>query len=210
MRTRTYKLHKNVYSNSRTALFTLAIVSVFEFSTYLVKRKVRIGEFSILFALTCLFLIVINSSTIIDKLNYFIAKDDNGQIGIELLESARGEIMKKSFANFENNPMTGIGIGIPSDYQTIRFDSNIINSFSVEKGTIITALIEEQGILGLISFLIFFFLVVSSTKNKKFLIISILAILLINMGEYSLFSFGPLGILSWLMIFTSKKQYDEI
>lgn len=122
----------------------------------------------------------------------------------ELAESSRGGLIERSMANFREHPLFGIGFGVGTDYEAFqqKVSGTLLVSASAEKGFLPSAVLEEQGLVGMVLFvLLLVHLVYVVSRYGSFTTVWILfATLLLNLGEAALFAMGPLGVWMWLMI----------
>jgi hypothetical protein len=133
-----------------------------------------------------------------------------GQLGKSIGESfhgSRGVLLERSIANFQLQPLTGIGFGVASDPETfiIRRDPllGLPVGASTEKGFTVVAVLEEVGVIGFVAFLAMLLALVrpAFTQRASFASAVLMAsALVVNFGEAVLFAFGGSGILVWLLI----------
>jgi hypothetical protein len=125
---------------------------------------------------------------------------------MESFGESRGHLIQKSLDNFFQNPLTGIGLGVNSDFNFNSAQlSNTLDiplSAPTEKGFMPSAILEELGILGAVltlGYLIVISLKIpfSNSSNYAWLYFATLSI---NLGEFVFFSFGGLGLFQWLLI----------
>jgi hypothetical protein len=108
--------------------------------------------------------------------------------------------------NIQDNPVTGIGFQLASIPKRLQVVTDpylgLPIQAPVEKGNIFTAIVEENGILGAIGFIIFLFILAKRAKrNKPIEILALFtAALATNIGEATFFSFGGMGLFIWLII----------
>jgi len=113
------------------------------------------------------------------------------------LES-RGRLITSSISGFKEFPLTGIGMGVGIDLESAQNIVGIPTSSPVEKGFMPTALLEEFGILGTLTTVIFLIILFKSISPPVELLFW--STLLINFGEYIFFSMGGLGLIQWILI----------
>jgi len=120
--------------------------------------------------------------------------------------ASRGYLVQRGLENFSDNPVFGIGFGLPSDAKDliVRRDPyfGIPISAPIEKGFAFVALLEETGILGFGAFMFTIFAIsrrclLSGTAMPIQVFATVVAS---NFGESTLFSLGGLGFLLWLFI----------
>ena len=134
----------------------------------------------------------------------YIQKGDESTNTTELFQQTRGELIEASMDNFYQNPITGIGFGVATDYQNFRerVQGALPTSASVEKGFLPSAVLEEQGLIGAV-FLLIIIVHVTKTliRKRSFMLLWLFfSTLFINIGEAALYSMGPLGLFMWIMI----------
>jgi hypothetical protein len=122
------------------------------------------------------------------------------------LES-RGKLITSSIYNFKENPLTGIGLGIGNQQNNTVYLHEIPISSPVEKGFMPTALMEEIGILGTCSTILFLLLIYKSIRPEYTLLFW--GSLFINLGEFIFFAIGGLGLIQWLMIFYAAAPIQD-
>lgn len=186
-----------ILTKSRTGIF-----SVFFIILYLIvikinqtmKGKIKISKIS----LYCFLLILISI--------YFIFFFDNIKFKIfEIIYKGNYESMLYSRKNLYNkliniitdNPLFGNGFGVANiDYHSIT-----LFSAPNETGNIILNLLSENGIIGLLLFVIFILTFIFQNKKKLISIdiILVLIVILLNMGEVTFFSTNGMGILMYFM-----------
>jgi hypothetical protein len=133
-----------------------------------------------------------------------------GQIGKSIGQSfhgARGVLLERSIANFQRQPLTGIGFGMASEPENFIIRRDPVLGFPVgaatEKGFTAVAVLEEVGVIGFVAFLAMLLALVrpAFTKRASFSSAVLMAsALLVNFGEAVLFAFAGSGVLVWLLI----------
>jgi hypothetical protein len=137
----------------------------------------------------------------------FISKSDRA--GVYSLSAAyersRGKMVENMWANIRDNPIQGIGFGVPSDPTSMHIERDPVfglpSSASIEKGVLPFAVLEEVGIIGFaaVAAWLLFLLRRSSTGGiSPFAVL--LTALFLNAGESTLFSAGGMGLLSLVLI----------
>lgn len=165
-------------------------------------QPVVIGGFLIICGLAAL-----QWTAIQNKLESFLMKDNDPGSVTQILEASRGSRISSSMGNFYENPIMGIGFGVPSD--PVRFQNQLVRgpygiplSASVEKGFMPSAVLEETGVIGatlLIVFLIYLFApVIQQPDPTLFWVMTVC--LLINFGEMVFFSMGGMGFFFWIVM----------
>lgn len=118
----------------------------------------------------------------------------------EQILSSRMQLIESSWSNFLEQPVHGIG------FQVAKTDFFIKNatlfSAPAEKGFLPTAILEEGGILGTATFVVFI-LVLTGTwireRNVPALVL-FCGFLVTNFGEVTVFSPGGSGAFGWIMV----------
>jgi len=122
----------------------------------------------------------------------------------ENIYHSRGFLIERSWENFQEHPLTGIGFGVASDKQDfIIKEAKFINiplSAPTEKGFLFSALLEEVGIIGTFLFLLFFFKLIKPILKYGDLPSMWLfaCAFFITCSEMVFFSLGGLGMHVWL------------
>ena len=206
------------FSLARTALLALLLSLLVVFALGLVARhipwrdafvRVRLllsKPLVILLLVGVGSVVLVQSDTVRESAEAFLQKDGDGGGISQILERSRGVLMSRSMNNFRQEPLTGIGFGVPSDPQGARriVDGplGIPVSASVEKGFMPTAVLEEVGIVGaflVVGLLLFLFM--PAIKQREPTIFWIMACcLFINFGEMVFFSVGGMGFFFWVML----------
>ncbi len=125
-----------------------------------------------------------------------------------LVLESRGALIQKSMDNFHRNPVLGIGLGVPSEYD---FGNNAAGqetflglplSASVEKGFLPTAVLEEMGLIGAFFTLVFIFSIITTVVREGSFINLwfVWCVFLINIGEAVFYSLGGMGLYVWIML----------
>jgi hypothetical protein len=222
-------------SLSRTAMGALILGGgIAYFLSIISKTKIpnhkRLYQLAGFVMIGLIFSAAVNPSKIQDLAIGFLQKRESSSTNVgELFEQSRGFLIESSIKNFDENPIVGIGLGVPTDYEDAdlsKYQSvgGIPISASVEKGFLPAAILEEMGILGMALTIIMLIILVKRVQ-KRFSYMGLwllISALLINAGEAVLFSVGGLGLFVWLIVgmtysndlllpqkFTVKKIKDE-
>lgn len=120
---------------------------------------------------------------------------DTGQV----LASRQG-LIDLSMKNFREHPLTGIGFQVGTHESFIRNATWF--TAPAEKGFLISAVLEEGGILGAIAWLIFLLALYGEfVASRNVAAVAIMtAFLTVNMAEVSIFSPGGSGAFGWMMV----------
>lgn len=155
-------------------------------------------------------ILVFYADPIMERFDSFVQKNYEFDEYGEGFQQARGFMIERSMDNFSEYPFMGIGFGVDSRLHDRTQGQDKVMGIPLgaptEKGFLISAILEEIGIIGMFFFSIFFialvryvFRVPLSGKHGLFL-----ACIFVNIAEMVFFSFGGSGLFLWLMIgFTS-------
>lgn len=141
---------------------------------------------------------------IMPKIEAVAFKLNNADSFSGALIQSRGVLAERSMPNFYDNPIFGIGFGLPSrpwDLDVTRFMGIPIGS-PAEKGVIVISVLEELGLVGMLGFLALIFVIVYRPllwRSAGPVAITIAA-LATNAGEATLFSPGGIGMIVWIWI----------
>ncbi|BAB74560.1 O-antigen ligase family protein [Anabaena sp. FACHB-709] len=208
------------HSGTRTALLAVlasVITSIILFAifkpNFLLRLQIHCRKQQLLYIFSIIIIILTSLSlslfnlneTLLSPVNNFLNKGRYYESFDRLAEDSRGNVIEKSLNNFYNYPITGIGFGIPSDYEMFEIGEGIEGvpiSVPTLKGSLPSAILEETGIIGTIAFILFLF---SSIKyfidNSNMSILSLyLSCFFVNLGEFNIFSFGGAGQYFWFFI----------
>ena len=198
------------FSESRTGMFAAALSGGISVILLWLRHRERLASTRIFqHTLMALPVLVLGSMFLPGQVGLmmkeFIAKDeDSSAMGVvSAFAESRQELMDRSLENFRENPMLGIGFGAPnSEFTKIQTLFGIPLSASVEKGFIMTALLEEIGIVGTLGFCILLVTLVAFQLGygRATLLWPMLAGFAMNFGEAMFFSIGGMGLLVWMMI----------
>ncbi len=137
-----------------------------------------------------------------EKVHHYVTKSGRADAGdiVEAYDDSRGALIRLMLQNVREHPFTGIGFGIGSipGAMQIRYDPlfHLPISAPVEKGVTPIAVMEELGVFGAALFGWWIFMLLKGSARSGLVPFAVcLAILLINMGEATLFSPGGMGML---------------
>jgi hypothetical protein len=193
-----------VMSEARTAGFALVLALAGIPIIFFVLRGRGRTLLKSLTSVCAIFLVVWFSFS--EQLTKFAFKRDSAVNISGTLEASRGILMFPMIANIAENPMSGIGFGvgsIPSERYVNR--DNILGLPSgapVEKGVLPLAVIEELGAPGFFAVALWLWMMFRRSYRAgfyPFLVLSL--VLLMNLGEATLFSTGSVGLF-FLIMFT--------
>ena len=140
-----------------------------------------------------------------DRAETFIAKRGGTTDLKDAYDASRGGLIELMWANIEENPWQGIGFGIGSQPELMVVQRDPILglpiSAVVEKGVMPFAVFEEIGLPGLVFVATWLWVMLRrSVRTGPEPLAVILVILLINLGEYSFFSFGGMGLIEMILL----------
>lgn len=126
--------------------------------------------------------------------------DYGSGVFVERVVSSRRGLIEFSWQNFLASPVYGIGFGV-SKTEAFRRDATYFTAPS-EKGFIPTAILEEGGLLGTATFLLFIALFSRDLKRERNMLglIMFWSFLLTNFGEVTFFAPGGAGSFGWIMV----------
>jgi len=147
------------------------------------------------------------SAAISQKASHYVTKSGRADVGgvIEAYDRSRGGGMKLMWRHFLENPWSGSGFGIssfPEQMDIIRDPIfHLPISASVEKGVTYLAVLEELGFIGGILVLVWLFMLLKGSARGGLAPFAVCTtILLLNMGEATLFSPGGVGLLYLILL----------
>lgn len=200
-------------SQSRTALLAAVLglfvatgVGIFKTQTWQVQiRRVATSLGTMAAVVIGIVFAVIFWSDVQGAVVKFLLKDDAQGSVAASLEDSRGELIQRSMDNFYTAPITGIGLGIPSDASYARVQTGAFGmpvGASVEKGFMPSAVLEETGVVGAILVLLMLVALVRPVIRSAPLPIfwMLLTSILINFGEMVFFSVGGMGFHFWIIM----------
>ena len=191
-----------ILSQARTAglamiLSILFTILIWYFSN---KKMLFIKSKKFFFSLSfALFALILTFPLIGPFISNYIFKRNEASNLVDAAQASRGGLVDDMLLNINNFPWTGIGFGVGSDMSSVELVTDSIFglplSAAIEKGVLPIAVIEELGFLvGGIMYLWFFYLFKQSYKNYKTLPL-FFVVILTNLGEFTFFSAGGLGLL---------------
>ena len=202
-----------ILSQSRTALlmYTLSILVAFGLHLWRGERlkiwksrpMMSAGFKLIVFVSACLAM-VLSGDKVVEASEGFLLKKSANQESLSF--QVRTSMLNQQMDNFRENPLTGIGFGVPSSNDnwtslTTGF-LGMPTGFPVEKGFLPSAVLEETGLIGAVLLLVLFYTLIGRVLRSRslFAITIVIASLLANVGEMVFFSFGGAGLYFWLLI----------
>jgi hypothetical protein len=201
------------YSQSRTGMLALVLAGLIAVGYGWIRRewqhrlpRLVSGPGVVMAVITVCTIAVFYGPNLIQSGTAFLIKDEGTQGVADALEASRGGLTERSMANFREAPLTGIGLGVPSDLSrtTIEYGPfNLPIGASIEKGFTPTAVLEEIGVVGAALLLIFLgalLMPVLGRWGNIPLAWMVFTVLLINMGEAIIFAIGGNGLFFWLIM----------
>lgn len=150
---------------------------------------------------------LILAPTIKETVEDFLIKSNGTDIeGIfEVYMRSRGVLIFPMLENISDRPLTGIGFGIASNPLNMEISRDPLFGFptgaAVEKGVAPLMILEELGVLGMLLVLFWLLMIVYHSARARLPTFTVcLSILLLNMGEASLFSPGGMGLLTTILL----------
>lgn len=153
---------------------------------------------------------VLSSNMLLESIHDFLNKTSATENLAEAYATSRGGLIEEMWANIRRDPVVGLGFGIASDPVSMQVQTvaGIPISAVVEKGVTLMAVWEELGLIGLA--LTVYWVTVILFKSAGALLTQfglLLAILLLNFGEATLFSAGGTGLLQIVLIGYTAYRY---
>ncbi len=204
-------------TSSRTAMGTAILGCLFV--GYCVMRERGIGVRWRTKVKTVMFMLLavcsvalVSVPSLCEKVSRFAMKWRSGstseqQFSFQAAIATRQGLMDSAMDNFKKSPIVGNGFQVSSSMKGMKAKSwKDYLSAPVEKGVWITAVLEETGIVGMVSLL--GFLIVAGLQllsRRCYVALSLLAAMfLVNMGEFCLFSMSYTGGFLWMLIFVAS------
>lgn len=146
----------------------------------------------------------------------FIFKGSSAAGLSEAYGMSRGFIVEQAVANFQMSPATGIGFGV-SNSSTHAFNVQIdpLTGLPVgaatEKANLVLAVVEETGIVGTVMFVPFILSLVRRIARTPDLALGwgAMAALCTNVSEVTFYSFGGIGLYTWLLMAWALAEYAK-
>lgn len=129
-------------------------------------------------------------------------KEEKKEVSFEEIVATRRGKWDSALVNFKKSPLLGNGFQVSEGMVGFRPSLSTLSA-PVEKGVWITAILEEGGAVGMLIFLTFATLVFSSLLRWKCYqgLVGFFMLLLINMGEFVMFSMTATGGILWACAF---------
>ena len=184
-------------TESRTSLFSLASVILIYIFTLKEPLDSRLLYFSVT-VFSFLILILISSSFRVGLMS-FIYKGHNNIL------YSREDLLERNFNRFLQNPFWGTGLNVPyrAGIRSYEFSFDLIT----ENGNIITALLGDLGILGIIIFVLSYGYIWRKGRKNGSNVLIFITPFLVSMGEMVFFSTNNMAI--FLYMFFACFLYDD-
>lgn len=207
-----------VLSGCRTAVFALLLAIAATAITAITVRRDLISEGPLrqmkrrLVPLGCLIAVMagVLGGRAADAVTSFTAKGtgvDESPAGLqEAYAISRGALIENSMETFRQHPWIGGGFGLAAGRVTQNIDDDnsygIPTSAPVEDGFLISAILGQMGILGLLSAGVIVVCIGARVLMRGSIpvIVLLFTALFINCGEMVFFSVGGLGSQMWMII----------
>jgi hypothetical protein len=138
------------------------------------------------------------------------------QFDVDTMLASRSSLLDLAMYNFRQSPIIGNGFQVSIDMKNIKINGiKDMLTAPVEKSTWVYAILEEGGVIGMSLFMIFVItMFVLLLKRGGYVASSVLfAFLLVNLGEFSIFSISGMGGVIWALFFMAlimdSKRRDE-
>ena len=194
-------------TDSRTGLLAviLGLLAAIIASALRGGRAARRG-LAALFGIVAVVVAVVTlaGGTAVDWLVTFVVKSDQADLSVESALSSRALLLELGWANFQQNPVLGIGFGMPSLPSALSVAAvgpmGIPLSVPIEKGNGFLQVLEETGVVGASVLLVFLFRFAGAAlRSGSAAMFSLwVGAISVNMGEAVLMSLGGVGLLTWL------------
>lgn len=126
---------------------------------------------------------------------------------------SRGFLVARSWENFRNNMITGIGFGVASNpYEMLVQRDSVFGlpmGAPTEKGFLVFGVLEELGIIGFTFFVLILgslFYPILKRGGKFSLAVLGTAVFLANFGEATFLSPGGMGLWMWLLLIFARRN----
>ncbi|MGN6449398.1 MAG: hypothetical protein ACTHLK_12555 [Brucella intermedia] len=144
---------------------------------------------------------------IADMVDHYITKSGRaaGSDLSELYDRSRGKLIDTMLHNIARHPLTGIGFGIASEPALMEVDRDPVlglpTGASIEKGVTPLMVLEETGIFGALLVTLWLLRLLRSAARSGLMPFAVcMTVLLLNMGEATLFSPGGFGLLPMVLL----------
>ncbi len=162
-----------------------------------------------IWAVLCMALVggIFMAPKIADTIQHYITKSGraSGENLSELYDRSRGRLMDAMLDNIARQPLTGIGFGIASEPALMEVKRDPVlglpTGASIEKGVTPLMVLEEVGVLGALFVALWVLRLLRSAARSGLAPFAVcMTVLLLNMGEATLFSAGGMGLLPMILL----------
>jgi hypothetical protein len=147
---------------------------------------------------------IATSGSISTSLIQFINKGD-AEAAAEGLDttqilSSRKALIELSWQNFQENALFGIGFGVAKTEAFVR--TATLMTAPAEKGFLPTAILEEGGLMGASTFVLFLFMFIQQLVRERNIagLVTFVAFIATNIGEVTILSPGGAGSFGWMTV----------
>lgn len=202
-------------TSSRTAMFSLVLICFVNIYFFMRARNIKSTWRTKVFSTAIIFAIMgmvamAAVPSLRDGVARYILKYNSADVTMADVNfddaiSTRQGLIDTAMEDFRKKPILGNGFQV--DERLLTFiDVNkggLILSAPIEKGVWVTAVLQEGGVCGFTLLLaIFLNIVLVMLKRHYYIGLSMFAaLLLLNMGEFTMFSMSGLGGFIWAMVF---------
>lgn len=200
-------------TGSRTAMGTLLIISAFIGFVFMNARGVS-GRWRARALNTLMLLAVIVGLSLFTTPQMrravakfalkYVSDDQELVVNYENLASTRQGSIDSQLANLKESPIIGNGFQVSKQMQTMQIVSwKQLLSAPVEKGVWVTAVLEEGGGIGFAVFcMVALSIIYLLWTRQAYTGLSVfMALLVSNLGEFTMFSMTATGGIVWILIF---------
>ncbi|MBS1158789.1 MAG: hypothetical protein H6R15_1208 [Proteobacteria bacterium] len=137
--------------------------------------------------------------------NFILKGGENSSLA-GAYESSRGFLIERMIENIKKRPYGGIGFGMSSDPEIMDIQRDPVfglpTGAPVEKGVGFLAIWEEIGLFGFLGVLGWLWIMLRRAERNGGLpaLMVCMTVVLMNFGEFTLFSAGGMGMLSLILI----------
>ena len=149
--------------------------------------------------------VVVALPLVSEQVAVFVAKGTNTDSLLQAYDTSRGGLIEAMWTNIKTHPLRGIGFGIASHPSEMVIQRDPILGLpigaSIEKGVAPLAVLEETGLFGLCFVALWVWMLMRRAARQGVTALAVLmTILFMNLGEYTLFSAGGMGLLQLVLV----------
>jgi hypothetical protein len=149
--------------------------------------------------------LIIAGPLVNQKVQKYITKRSHAENLAEAYSLSRGRLIHQMLANIEKTWLHGIGFGIASqsEVMVVKRDPylELPVAASIEKGVLPLAVLEELGVIGFIIVSLWFLMIIRRAVSRGIIPFAVLlTLILMNLGESTLFSPGGMGLLLAILV----------